>query len=340
MKVVALGGGGYIGSYLALRLAGEGHEVSVLDTDLSKIWKRLGDQPLPASMSVTRKDLRTMSEVDLAELCRGADLVIDLIAHATPALYVKTPLDVVELNYDENMRVVKMCTSLGTRLVQFSSCEVYGIALSPQQKFWEEESALMYGPIRETRWIYASAKQLLERMVHAYGEHRGLNYSIIRPFNFVGPEMDYLRGKEHDPVPRVFPQFLSSLLNDFPLTLVDGGKAHRTFTYIDDAIDGCMLVINNEQDRFTNQIVNVGTPDNGATIRELAHLMLERWELLTGNKGPDIRTESGTSFYGEGYADCNRRVPDASKLLEAGWKPKHSLTEAIDKTLQYYFSSS
>ena len=335
MKVVALGGGGYIGSHLVHRLAEANHEVLVLDTDLAKIWKH-GD--LPVSVTLVKKDLRTMSEVALAEFCRGSDLVIDLIAHATPALYVKTPLDVVELNYDENMRVVRMCTSLGARLVQFSSCEVYGLATTPDTVFSEDTSQMVLGSTQETRWIYANAKQLLERMVYAYGEHRGLNYSIIRPFNFVGPEMDYLRDKEHDPIPRVFPQFLSSLLNDFPMTLVDGGEAHRTFTYIEDAIDGCMMVINNEQNLFSNQIVNVGTPNNGATIRELAHLMRERWKVLTGKEGPDIRTESGQSFYGEGYADCNRRVPDSSKLLNAGWDPKCSLVEAIDKTLNYYLS--
>lgn len=337
MRVLALGGGGYIGSHLCKRLLEGGHTVAVLDTDFEKFDVVLGERG--SSAHRINQDLRDVSEVALAELCREADVVIDLIAHATPALYNKQPLEVVQLNLFENLRVVEACRAVGTRLVQFSSCEVYGLAQYAEDVFSEDTSKLTVGPICESRWIYSCAKQLLERMVHAEGEQRGLEWSIIRPFNFIGPEMDYLTTDFDDKVPRVFPQFVSSLLHGRPLRLVDGGGAHRTFTYIDDAIDGCLLVVENQDQRFSQEIVNVGAKGNGATIAELAGLMCAIYTELADKPSPDIVTVSSEDFYGKGYADCNVRVPDITKLAAAGWEPKYSLPEAIDKTLRYYLFS-
>ncbi len=333
MRIVALGGGGYIGSYLVHRLADQGHTIWVLDTNMDKIWEH--DKDVPTTVDLDVRDLRAMSEAELTEYCRGADVVIDLIAHATPALYVKSPIEVVELNYNENMRVVRVCAALDIRLIQFSSCEVYGLALD-EEPFKEDKSPMVLGPVHETRWIYASAKQLLERMVDAYGIHRNLDYTVIRPFNFVGPFMDYLRGAEHDPVPRVFPQFIASLVHGFPMTLVNGGHSHRTFTYIDDAIDACMLVIENRNNLFGHRAVNVGTPGNGILIRDLANRMRMVYASLTGRPQVDIIEGDGVGFYGDGYVDCNRRVPDVARLEEAGWAPQYDLNATIRKTLSYY----
>lgn len=257
MRILLLGGGGYIGSHLCKRLHKK-HDLTVLDTDFSKLKKVAGE----ISGSLITQDLKHITDSELQQLCNSSDIVVDLIAHATPSKYVSAPLDVVSLNYDENMRVVRACAHAKTRLVQFSSCEVYGLSVG-DLPFSEDISPMVVGPICESRWIYACAKQLLERMVHAYGQSsEQLNWSIIRPFNFIGPEMDYVTRDLFDTVPRVLPQFISSLLYGRAMRLVNGGVAKRTFTYIDDAIDGCELVIENKNDQFTREIVNIGTKGN------------------------------------------------------------------------------
>ena len=97
-------------------------------------------------------------------------------ALANPGLYVKIPLEVFRLNFTENLKIAECCVKHNKRLIQFSTCEVYGktvvSALNGQinnpedpsyATFSEDESQFILGPVNKHRWIYASAKQLLER---------------------------------------------------------------------------------------------------------------------------------------------------------------------------------
>lgn len=84
------------------------------------------------------------------------------------------------------------------------------IGLEP---FSEDASPMIMGPVCAHRWIYASAKQLLERVLHAYGIEKGFNYTIIRPFNFTGPEIDYLPSEAGGGNPRVFSHFINGIAN-------------------------------------------------------------------------------------------------------------------------------
>lgn len=122
--------------------------------------------------------------------------------------------------------------------------------------FSEDSTPLIMGPINEHRWIYASAKQLLERVLHAYGVEKNFNYTIIRPFNFVGPKIDYLPS-EKDGNPRVFSHFIDALLYGKPMKLVDGGKNLRGYTYIDDAIDCIVRILDNPNSVCDREIFNV-----------------------------------------------------------------------------------
>jgi nucleoside-diphosphate-sugar epimerase len=336
-RVALFGGGGFIGSNLTKRLLEDGYDLVVVDIDSEKI-----DDLLP-------HDRIEYYELDIREpendaVCRrivdSVDIVVDLVAYANPQQYVDIPLDVVDLNYDKNMKIVEDCVETDTRIVQFSTCEVYGKLgnrAGEEIIFSEDTSDVVFGPIGQQRWIYASAKELLERVVHAHAEEHGLEFTIIRPFNFVGPEMDYIITSEDEGTPRVFASFMSALLYDHTMYLVDGGTNRRAFTYIDDAVDAIELILENEDGQFTNEAVNIGTPRNDVSIREFARLMRDIYQEVSPNgKLPDMEEISGEEFYGDGYEDCEQRIPDISKLEAAGWEPEYDLREALEETVTYY----
>ena len=336
-RIALFGGGGFIGSHLTRALLNEGYELVVVDLSGEKIEDVLSDPKLEYfELDIQNEE----HDTQFRQIVDDCNLVIDLIAYANPVQYVDKPIDVVELNYHDNMKIVEDCTELDTRLIQFSTCEVYGKMggrTDGNHVFKEDDSDLVMGPVHNQRWIYATAKQLLERMVHAYGIEHGLDWSIIRPFNFVGPEMDYIITSPEEGTPRVFASFMSALMYDHTMYLVNGGTNKRSFTYIDDAVAAITTVIENEDNRFSNEIVNVGSPENEATIEEFAYLMQDIYQEISADGSlPEIEEVPGEEFYGDGYADCERRVPDISKLQDTGWEPEYGLRESLENAMRYY----
>ena len=347
MKILNLGAGGFIGAHLTKRLLDQGHQVVAVDTHSDKITEFLGHPGL----QYLEQDIRD-SNFDLDGLTQDCDLVIDLIAHANPSTYVKIPLQVFYLNFMENLKIAEACVRQGKRLIQFSSCEVYGktaaglvggmdaVDADPRWAvFSEDESDFILGPVSKQRWIYACAKQLLERVLHAHGLAGSLNYTIIRPFNFIGPKIDYLPGDTLGS-PRVFSHFMEALINGSCMYLVEGGRHQRCYTYIDDAIDGIYRIVENPGLVCDRQIFNVGSPYNEVTIRDLAILMGEIYrEINPGDNRPQagLVEVSGEDFYGEGYEDSDRRIPDIDKARRLlGWEPRYGLREALELTMTYY----
>jgi UDP-apiose/xylose synthase len=347
VRVLSLGAGGFIGAHLTQRLLAEGYQVVAVDTHSDKVRDFIDH----ANLRFATRDIRD-PDLDLDRLVADADLVIDLIAHANPGLYVKRPLDVFRLNFTENLKIADACVRQGKRLIQFSSCEVYGktvAAILPHDladpedpkyaTFSEDSSDYIMGPLGRHRWIYACAKQLLERVIHAYGLQGDLNYSIIRPFNFIGPKIDYLPG-EVDGVPRVFSYFMEALLTGGPMKLVDGGTSRRCYTYIDDAIDCIHRIVVNPGGACDRQVFNVGSPANETSIRQLAERMRSIFEKRFRRPGvarSEIVSVTAESFYGEGYEDSDRRIPNITKARTLlGWQPRYGLDEALERTMQFY----
>ena len=169
---------------------------------------------------------------------------------------------------------------LKKRLIQFSTCEVYGKTVASistaglknpsdpiHASFSEDSSDFILGPVGKHRWIYASAKQLLERVLHAYGIERDFNYTIIRPFNFIGPKIDFLPSNSWNTTSLFI--FMDALLNGTPMKLVDGGKSRRCYTYIEDAIDVTpSKQVLNPHGVCDKQIFNIGSPENEISIRD------------------------------------------------------------------------
>ncbi len=347
MRILALGAGGFIGSHLTHRLLQEGHVVTAVDLEADKVADSLGHP----NLSFLQQDIRS-PEWDLDRMVKDAELVIDLIAYANPSLYLKIPLEVFHLNFIENLKIAEACVRHGKRLIQYSTCEVYGRTAASLKNvnladpedpihatFSEDTSELILGPVSKHRWIYSCAKQLLERVLHAYGLERGFNYTIIRPFNFIGPKIDFLLN-EKEGMPRVFSFFMDALLNGTQMKLVNGGTNRRCYTYIADAVDCTCRIVENPGGVCDRQIFNIGSPNNEISIRQMAEMMVEVYSDKFRDPAvrlPDIVSVTGEEFYGVGYDDSDRRIPDIAKARTLlNWEPHWTLRDILETTMGYY----
>jgi nucleoside-diphosphate-sugar epimerase len=269
---------------------------------------------------------------------KKCDVVLPLVAIATPSTYVSHPLRVFELDFEENLKIIRQCVKYKKRVIFPSTSEVYG--MSPDTEFDEETSPLMLGPINKERWIYSCAKQMLDRVIYAYGEHEGLQYTLFRPFNWIGPKLDSISTAKEGSS-RVLTQFLYNILAGEPISLVDGGNQRRSFTFIEDGIDCLMKIIANENGCADSGIFNIGNPVNDLSVKELAYKLRDMVKQYPdyAEKADNCKIVEITSdsFYGKGYQDMLTRVPsvkNAKKKL--GWEPTTSIDDALKKTLDFY----
>lgn len=347
VKICILGCGGFIGSHLTERiLLSTDYDVIGIDLVSSKIIHLLENKRF------TFIRMNVHDSFALQEYIEECDIVISLVALCNPSLYNTIPIDVIESNFTNPLRLVKACSELNKWLIHFSTCEVYGktsaftsgyLPGTEGPDFYllnEDRSPMILGPVAAQRWSYACAKQLLERLIFAYNFQQGLKYTIVRPFNFIGPRMDYIPGIDGEGIPRVLACFMDSLMSRKKIKLVDGGHNRRCFTYIDDAVDAVMAMLDNPE-KAVSQIFNIGNPSNEITISDLAHLMIKIYKELTNNFNDFIiENVSSKDFYGEGYEDSDRRVPDISKAVRLlGWTPRTGLEETLQKTMCAYLDS-
>ena len=271
---------------------------------------------------------------------RKCDVVIPLVAIANPIQYGRDPLRVFEVDFEANLQVVRECVKYRKRLIFPSTSEVYGMC--PDAELDENKSSLVYGPIDRQRWIYACSKQLLDRVIFAYGVRDKLDYTLVRPFNWIGPKLDdVFAAKEGSS--RLFTQFISNVIFKKPLQLVDGGKQSRSFTYIDDGIDGLLRIIENKKRRASQQIFNLGNPTNNVTVAQLARMIIAEFAEYPDFKGHAAKAKTvvvpAERYFGKYYQDIQRRVPSiANAKKRLGWAPKVDLKRAIKLTLGYHLA--
>lgn len=331
MNVLILGANGFIGNSLVRAiLERTDWRVSGIDRDDDRLEHSLGHP----RFEFLRGDVTTDRESVDTRIARS-DVVLPLVAIARPQAYVRRPLDVFALTFEENLRVARLCARASVRLVFPSSSEVYG--KNPASRFDEDESDLVLGPVDKERWIYASAKQLLERVIWALGRHEGLNFTMLRPFNWIGPRLDdgcvARQGGS-----RVVSQFVDDLVAGRPLKLVDGGRQRRCFTHIDDGVDCLIRILHDPQRCARGQIFNVGNPANDCSLRDLAHKLRALFaEHPAGRERvtlSEIVAVPAREHYGPGYEDVAVRVPSIAKAEALlGWRPRVGLDEALRRTL-------
>ena len=269
---------------------------------------------------------------------RKCDVVLPLVAIATPATYVSDPLRVFELDFEANLEIVRHCVKYKKRIVFPSTSEVYGMC--GDDEFDPEASPLVYGPINKPRWIYACSKQLLDRVIHAYGQQHGLDYTLFRPFNWIGPGLDNLHTAKEGSS-RVITQFLGHIVRGEPIKLVDGGAQRRCFTDIEDGIRALMLILANKDGCATRNIYNIGNPSNDLSVRELVGEMMALAASIPEYRDHaaqvTVLETTSAEYYGKGYQDVERRVPKiANTQTDLGWKPEVTMQEALARLFEHY----
>jgi nucleoside-diphosphate-sugar epimerase len=333
MKVLILGVNGFIGSHLSQRV--------LPDTDWEIFGMDLGIDKLGASLEDRRfhfveGDIAINKEW-IEYHIKKCDVVLPLVAIATPKTYNENPLGVFELDFEENLRIIRQCVKYRKRVIFPSTSEVYGMC--PDASFEEYSSNFVLGPIHKERWIYSCSKQLLDRVIWAYGR-QGLDFTIFRPFNWIGARLDSLETAKEGSS-RVVTQFIAALVNDEPICLVDGGFQSRSFTYIDDGISAVMKIIENQDGRARGQIFNIGNPNNNCSIKDLAEKLIglfKKHRCFSNERyNPRVENKKSQSFYGDNYQDINTRVPsikNAQKILD--WQPRTTLDDALRLTLDSF----
>src|SRR5260221_5218858 len=333
-RILILGVNGFIGHHLSNAiLARTDWEIYGMDRQADRIRDLVGEK----RFHFHKGDI-TVNKEWIENHVRKCDTVLPLVAIATPATYVKQPLRVFELDFEANLPIVRACVRHRKRLVFPSTSEVYG--MSPDREFDPETSPLVYGPIAKQRWIYACAKQLMDRVIWAYGESRGLDFTLFRPFNWIGAGLDSINTAKEGSS-RVVTQFFGHIVRGEKIQLVDGGRQKRAFTYIDDGIDALMAIIANKNGIASRKIYNIGNPRNNLSVKELAQSMvklaLEYPEYAKAAKKVRIVKTSADKYYGRGYQDMQNRVPKIENTRrELGWRPRVPMNEALRRIYDAY----
>src|SRR5271154_5460194 len=185
-KVLILGVNGFIGHHLSRRII-DTTDWHVFGMDMQS--DRVGELVGHERFHFFEGDI-TINREWIEYHVRKCDAVLPLVAIATPATYVKEPLRVFELDFEANLPIVRQAVRYGKRVIFPSTSEVYG--MSRDAEFDPYASELVYGPIDKPRWIYACSKQLLDRVIHAYGMRDELDYTLFRPFNWIGSGLDHM----------------------------------------------------------------------------------------------------------------------------------------------------
>ncbi|MBI2438371.1 MAG: bifunctional UDP-4-amino-4-deoxy-L-arabinose formyltransferase/UDP-glucuronic acid oxidase ArnA [Lentisphaerae bacterium] len=336
--VLILGVNGFIGNALSERLLDSGryvvHGMDLHADKIERLLKRPGFYYEEGDISISREWIEYH--------VRKCDVILPLVAIATPIEYTRNPLRVFNLDFEENLRVVRYCVKYARRLVFPSTSEVYGMC--DEAEFDEDNSRLILGPIRMQRWIYSCSKQLLDRVIWAYGRQEGLRFSLFRPFNWIGPRLDSLTSARIGSS-RAITQLILNLVEGSPIRLIDGGEQKRCFTDVKDGVECLFRIIENRDGKCDGEIFNIGNPANEASIKELAKILLRKFDQhpLRGKFPPfaGFQEMESARYYGAGYQDVEYRRPSirkAQKLL--GWTPAVPLEQSVDETLDFFLQEA
>jgi nucleoside-diphosphate-sugar epimerase len=333
-KLCILGVNGFIGHHLSKRILAD-TDWDVFGMDMGS--DRLGDIAGNPRFHFFEGDI-TINREWIEYHIRKCDVILPLVAIATPATYVREPLKVFELDFEANLPIVRSCVKYGKRILFPSTSEVYGMCRDAE--FDPYASELVLGPIDKQRWIYSCSKQLMDRVIWAYGSMGQLDFTLFRPFNWIGAGLDSIHTAKEGSS-RVITQFLGHIVRGEPIQLVDGGRQKRAFTYIDDGIAALMKIIENKDGVASGRIYNVGNPKNNYSVKELAEMML-----VLAKTYPEYRKNaakvklvetSAAKYYGKGYQDVQNRVPKIDNTVkELGWKPKVDMQTALKRIFDAY----
>jgi dTDP-glucose 4,6-dehydratase len=308
-RVLVTGAGGFIGSHLTEALLGVGADVTAMIRYNSR-----GDIGALRLIPVTQREKLRIVPADLKDFAAVVEIVkgIDIVFHlgaliGIPYSYVH-PIDYVQTNITGTAHLLEACRH-GTvsRIVQFSTSEVYGTAL--------------YTPIDEEHPLqaqspYAASKIAADQLGLSYFRSFGLPVAIARPFNTYGPRQ---------PARAIIPTIIGQALAG-PIVRLGSLTPLRDMNYVSDTVSGVLRIA--ESDAAAGEVINLGSTRE-ISVGDIAQAIFQS---IGGNFRIEtdparIRPEKSEVF--RLLADCSK----ASRLL--GWTPSVRLEEGIARTVAW-----
>ncbi len=304
-RALVTGGAGFLGSHLCDRLLADGYEVLCVDNYYSSTKDNIAHLLDNPRFEVIRHDVTFPLYVEVDE-------IYHLACPASPIHYQRDPVQTTKTAVHGSINMLGLAKRTGAKILLTSTSEVYGDPLvHPQtEDYWGNVNPI--GP----RACYDEGKRAAETLFFDYNRQHDLKIKVVRLFNTYGPRMH-----PHDG--RVVSNFIMSALNNEPLTVYGKGEQTRSFCYVDDLIDGLILMMNSD-DSVTGPI-NLGNPGE-FTIAELAQLVID----MTG-------TSAGVTSLPLPPDDPTRRQPDISLAKTTlGWEPTIALRDGLATTIEHF----
>ena len=304
MNIVITGGSGFVGSYLCERLINDGHNLIVVDNLLTGSTENISDLMDNDNFSFIEHDVQNHIEIE-----NKVDYVLHFASAASPKAYTEHPVNTLKAGSIGTLNTLGLAKKHNSQYLLASTSEVYGDPLiSPQnEEYWGNVN-----PNGE-RSMYDEAKRFAEAAVATYSRSYDIKAKIVRIFNTYGPRMQLNDG-------RVVTNFIFQALQDNNITIYGDGSQTRSFSYVEDTVDGIIsLMQSNEYDVF-----NIGNP-NEITVLELAQKIIE----LTNSKSEIV-------FKSLPSDDPKQRKPDISKAKsKLGWEPKINYKQGIKDMISW-----
>ena len=308
-RILVTGGAGFIGSSLCERLVQQGHTVVALDSmfrgDEANLEEIIGEE----NFSLYAGDVRDVDDLDACvEAMGGLDVIYHLAAINGTKWFHEAAHSVIDVNINGTLRTLELAMANDARYVFASSPEAFGEPES--QPITDGDAMIFSDPAQHQRHSYGGSKYLGE-VASQHATREGLDVRIVRPFNAYGPR---LCGDDYGQVIGIFFQ---NILDGVNLTVHGDGSQTRSFTWIDDVVDG--FVKAGEVNSCPNMVFNIGSTEE-ISILELA------------NKVTKFSTNGSEVTYGDGYfGDSNRRLPEISRAVELlNWQSTVSLDDGLE----------
>ena len=308
-KTLITGAAGFLGSHLCDRFIAEGHYVIGMDNLITGDLKNIAHLFPLKNFEFHHHDVSTFVHLE-----GNLDYILHFASPASPIDYLKIPIETLKVGSLGTLNLLGLAKEKGARILVASTSEVYGDPLVHPQNEAYFGNVSPIGP----RGVYDEAKRFMESITMAYHRHHGLDTRIVRIFNTYGSRMRLNDG-------RVVPAFMGQALRGEDLTVFGDGSQTRSFTYIDDQVEGIYRLLMSDY----VEPVNIGNPDE-TTILEFAQEIIK----LTGTDQKIIYKELPKD-------DPLQRQPDISRAKEVlGWEPKVHRSEGLKKVFEYFKSLS